>query len=204
MHSPEKVMFPVHLLIWKRCFSLSNHLTALAVIITCDLLQYSLIIELLHCLHLDNFFYFLFFYNKLVWYSLVYCSMDSPLYCPPAGTVSSCVPCRWTSASMMSANQSCHSGPGWQQLWSWSAHPGQPPTTDTCLRCEETNLQLLQRERKSNINLFYFSLQGKRCNRLLSHMLIVVKHLKQFKTDFNALIKWFDICLWTEIFVSLR
>ena len=77
----------------------------------------------------------------------VHPSVNSPLHCPPVCTVSSCVPCRWTSAGRTSANQSCRSGPVWQQLWSWCAHPDRPPATDTCLRREETSLQLLQREK---------------------------------------------------------
>lgn len=77
---------------------------------------------------------------------------DSPLYCPHVCTVSSCVPCRWTSTGTTSANQSCRSGPEWRLLWSWSAHPGWPPTTDTCLRWEETNLQLLQGEKRKENN----------------------------------------------------
>lgn len=68
----------------------------------------------------------------------------SPLCCPPVCTASSCVPCHWTSAGRTSANPSCHNGLVWQQLWSWCARLSRPPTTDTCLRWEETSLQLLQ------------------------------------------------------------
>lgn len=68
----------------------------------------------------------------------------SPLCCPPVCTASSCVLCHWTSAGRMSANPSCHNGLVWQQLWSWCARLSRPPTTDTCLRWEETSLQLLQ------------------------------------------------------------
>lgn len=69
----------------------------------------------------------------------------SPLSCPPVGAASSCVPCRWTSAGNLSANQSCRTVPVWQQLWFGSVSPNPPPTTGICLRPGETNLRLLQR-----------------------------------------------------------
>ena len=72
--------------------------------------------------------------------------VHSPLYCPPVCTASSCVPCRWTWAGTTSANRSCRSDPEWRRRWSWSARPGRPPATGTCLRWEETSLQLLQAE----------------------------------------------------------
>ena len=83
--------------------------------------------------------------------------MHSPLYCPPVCTASSCVPCRWTWAGTTSANRSCRSDPEWRRRWSWSARPGRPPATGTCLRWEETSLQLLQAEERLIDFFFHIS-----------------------------------------------
>lgn len=68
----------------------------------------------------------------------------SPLYCLPADTVSSCVPCRWTSAGRPLASRSCHSDLAWQWQWFVSADPGRPPATPVCRNSEETSLQRLE------------------------------------------------------------
>lgn len=77
---------------------------------------------------------------------------DLPLSCLPAGIVSSCVLCHWTSTDRPWANQSCRSGPAWQQQWFGFSSPGPPPTTGIGLRREETNLQLLHRGQKQRVD----------------------------------------------------
>ena len=97
----------------------------------------------------------------------VHRSVHSPLYCPPVCTASSCVPCRWTWAGTTSANRSCRSDPEWRQRWSWSARPGRPPATGTCLRWEETSLQLLQAEERL-IDFFFFHISAYKVKDVIS------------------------------------